>query len=72
MQCPVCGAPVEDRPAANANAKTISCEGCGTFDISNLAQTALTRMDNYHRLQALRYAQTNALAGRFPYIHGIG
>lgn len=71
MECPVCRQSADGAPSANADAKIVRCEACGTFDISVTAEAALSNLDEHHRIQALRYAQTNALAGRFPYIHGV-
>lgn len=71
MECPVCKANAEEAPSMNADAKVVQCHACGPYDISATAEAVLSNLDEYHRIQALRYAQTNALAGRFPFIHGV-
>ena len=71
MTCPVCSGSTDEPHSLNADAKAIRCSTCGEFDVSETALAVLPQMDDYHRLQALRYAQTNALAGRHPYISGI-
>ena len=71
MECPVCREMVHESSRLNAGASRVRCAACGIYDISDAAETMLSQLDDHHRIHALRYAQTNALAGRHPYIHGI-
>lgn len=71
MRCVICEGPAEQAPGAAVGMIAVRCPRCGEFEVSQLAEKALARWETYPRLQALRYAQTNALPGRRPSLHGV-
>ena len=71
MRCIICDGPAERGEAEAARVAVVRCPRCGEFEISDAASKVLASYEPYARLQALRYAQTNALPGRMPNLHGI-
>ncbi len=71
MRCIICDGAAERGEAETAHVAMVRCPRCGEFEVSDAARKALATFEPYARVQALRYAQTNALPGRMPNLHGI-
>ena len=71
MRCIICEGAAKRGEAEAAHVAMVRCPRCGEFEISDAASKVLASYEPYARLQALRYAQTNALPGRMPNLHGI-
>ncbi|MCP3055860.1 hypothetical protein [Aurantimonas marianensis] len=71
MRCIICDGPAERGEAEAAHVAVVRCPRCGEFEVSDAASKVLAGWEPYARLQALRYAQTNAQPGRRPHLHGI-
>ena len=71
MHCPVCGGNAEPIAEASADVIAVRCARCGPFEVSRVSSEPLERSAPEARLRALRDAQTFALPGRRPYLHGL-
>lgn len=71
MTCPICNSPARSITAITQGAVALSCPSCGDWEASPLANETLEGFPPHQRLQALRFAQTNAMMGRRPLIRGL-
>ena len=70
MECFVCESTAEPFAPVTRDATGVRCSTCGDYEISGTAIAVLSHKSPHERLQAHRFAQTTAEAGRLPFIHG--